>query len=62
MAFKWIKDMMAAIIVHSYDAPGTPLIIKKGQHGRQDEDPRIKWSYAQEKKGPKGIRIEIYEL
>ena len=46
-AFKYIRDAVAEVI-----NPGK-------RAGMADNDPRIKWEYAQEK-GKIGIRIELY--
>jgi hypothetical protein len=48
-SFKWIKDEIAAQLT-GYLTPG-----------RADEDPRITWSYDQEKGTPQRIRLEIYQ-
>lgn len=62
MAFKWIKDELSDIIVDSWDGPWKPPHLgAKRLKGRNDSDPRIEWRYAQETKGNKGIRIDIYQ-
>ena len=55
MAFKWIVDQLAECIIRNNE-PNKPY---KGA-GRYDDDPRIKWDYAQEKGKPQRIRIEIF--
>jgi hypothetical protein len=51
MAFKWVKDAIADILI-----PGK-------QAGRADDSPLFKWEYDQEKGEVKenSIRVEIYE-
>jgi hypothetical protein len=50
LAFKFFRDMLANLLI-----PGLPM-------GKADGDPRITWSYSQEKGLPKtyAVRIEIY--
>ena len=54
-SFKWIVDQLAECIIRNNE-PNVPY---KGA-GRYDDDPRIKWDYAQEKGKPQRIRIEIF--
>lgn len=61
-SLKWIRDQLSELIVHSYDKPGQPYVIKKAC-GRNDDDPRIVWEYSQDPKHPQtGVRIDIYEI
>jgi len=62
MAFKWIKDEISECIFPEKRM----FYVKKGKarpiKGRADDDPRIKWVFAQEKSKTLGIRIEIETL
>lgn len=61
MAFKWIKDEISECIFPEKRI----FYVKKGKaraiKGRADDDPRLKWVFAQDK-GKMGIRIEIETL
>lgn len=54
-SFKWIVDQLAECIIRNNE----PNQTYKGP-GRYDNDPRIKWEYAQEKGKPQRIRVEIF--
>src|ERR1700690_724652 len=60
MALKWIKDELGACIlpdkvVNYYTARSK----FKQNKGHADSGPRIKWTYAQEKRRKKGVKIKI---
>jgi len=60
-SFKYCRDALSDIIVDSWDGPWkAPSLTAKRLKGRNDSDARIEWKYAQDTKGSKGIRIDIY--
>ena len=67
MAFKWIKDEIGACIfpervveyVQKRKRNGKVYLSHRTNKGHADSDPRIKWTYAQEKGKILAIRIEI---
>ncbi len=63
MAFKWIKDEIGACLfpekVVAYKKKNGRIAKNKGH---ADSDPRVTWSYSQEKGKEKSIRIEIQSL
>lgn len=60
MSFKWIKDEISECI---FPEKRKYYIAKNGKmrhiKGRADDNPQVKWHYAQEKASIQGIRIEI---
>lgn len=63
MAFKWIKDQVAACLFPEKVLTYTRLDGTTYQNiGRCDGDPRVKWNYRQEKSPKLSIRIEIEAL
>lgn len=57
-AFKWVRDEISDIILGNVYQEGLNLTQKRLK-GRNDDDPRIEWQYAQEAGKYKGIKIDV---